>query len=111
MADTKTMTPQLAFSLAVAGAGYEYEGRTFHDQMVREKRIFASCHLTELDLAPEEKFSVLQSMIIYNFCGLFHTDPERKSFFSNFAHEERREERENDADSMKHIHQNAATWH
>ncbi|KAL8286783.1 hypothetical protein RQP46_004311 [Phenoliferia psychrophenolica] len=74
------MTPQVAFALAVAGAGLEDDGREFHASMVKEKRIFAIHHLHELELSELEMFSVLQSLSIYNFLGLFHEDPQQRIY-------------------------------
>lgn len=73
------MTPQVAFALAVAGAGLETEGTEFHGNMVKEKRIFAIHHLHELELTELEMFSVLQSLSVYNYLGLYHEDPMRES--------------------------------
>ncbi|KAI5475704.1 hypothetical protein MNV49_001038 [Pseudohyphozyma bogoriensis] len=76
----ESMTPQLAFALSVVGAGYEHDGRAFHDQMTKEKRIFGILHLHELELTPEESFSCLQSLMVYNFLGLTHLDPDQRTY-------------------------------
>ncbi|KAM0750142.1 hypothetical protein T439DRAFT_356791 [Meredithblackwellia eburnea MCA 4105] len=74
------MTPQIAFALAVAGAGLEADGVAFYDNMVKEKRIFAIHHMHELDLTPEESMSSVQSLAIYHYLGLFHEDPQQRNY-------------------------------
>ncbi|KAK4702498.1 hypothetical protein P7C70_g3726, partial [Phenoliferia sp. Uapishka_3] len=81
MFDTE-MTAQVAFALAVAGAGLESDAGDFHSKMIKEQRIFAIHHLHELDLSDAERFSVLQSLSIYNFLALHHEDPQQQIYSS-----------------------------
>lgn len=89
-----------AFALTVAGGAYEPEGQSFSNEMLVEKRVFlvrgassllgAAVETFELILTSsrdagfqeeqkswDEKFSSLQSLLLYQLLGLFHRDEQR----------------------------------
>ncbi|KAM0750665.1 hypothetical protein T439DRAFT_237002 [Meredithblackwellia eburnea MCA 4105] len=72
------MLSPLAFALAVSGAGLEQNGRLFHEDMTKAKRIFAIAHLTELDFTFEERLSAFQAFCIYNASSLHMLSPEER---------------------------------
>lgn len=74
------LTPQFAFALAATGAGYEGDARDFHDEMMHSQRHFAIYRLPELHLTAHEDFSMIATLILYNFVGLFHQNPGQRTY-------------------------------
>lgn len=94
------MATHTAFALTVAGGAYEQEGQSFSNEMLVEKRVFLvrgelpsfrdraeagsltgpSSRWTgfqDTSKTFEEKFSSMQSLLLYQLLGLFHRDEQR----------------------------------
>lgn len=67
-----------AFALTVAGAAHTDSGASFSNDMLVEKRVFLVRAFNKEELGFEDRFSTLQSMLLYQLLGIFHADEQRK---------------------------------
>ncbi|KAL8293014.1 hypothetical protein RQP46_000708 [Phenoliferia psychrophenolica] len=81
MAEMPTHT---AFALTVTGAAYEAEGETFSNEMLVEKRVFLVRGFNKPGNTDTDKFSSLQSMLLYQLLGLFHKDEQQRQLSHTF---------------------------
>ncbi|ORY91621.1 hypothetical protein BCR35DRAFT_72126 [Leucosporidium creatinivorum] len=76
----EAVDPSLAFALAVTGAAFSARGSSFSDRMTKTKREFGASHLKDTTLGEEQAFGILQSLVLYNIVGSFHSSHEQREF-------------------------------
>ncbi|GAA5985699.1 hypothetical protein JCM10908_007078 [Rhodotorula pacifica] len=78
------MPAHTAFALTVAGGAYEREGQSFSNEMLVEKRVFLVRGFQDAGKTWEERFSSMQSLLLYQLLGLFHRDEQQRLLSHSF---------------------------
>ncbi|GAA5868500.1 hypothetical protein JCM3774_005399 [Rhodotorula dairenensis] len=78
------MPTHTAFALTVAGGAYEREGQSFSNEMLVEKRVFLVRGFQDASKSWEERFSSMQSLLLYQLLGLFHRDEQQRLLSHSF---------------------------
>jgi hypothetical protein len=71
----------IAFALTVAGAAYDREGemgRVFCDDVLPEKALCIVRNFNDKRRSDDDKFGILQSLVIYQLLGFFHWNQDRE---------------------------------
>ncbi|KAK4058625.1 hypothetical protein OIO90_000069 [Microbotryomycetes sp. JL221] len=79
-----SMPGHTAFALTVTGAAYSTDGEGFSNEMLVEKRVYLVKGFNKEGVPFEERFAILQSMLLYQLLGIMHPDEEQRILSQSF---------------------------